>query len=370
VLEAWKPSAKPPFDVVNWVAGPPHISIDSNGNLAQKVEGSTTWTYEWNAENQLTRVLSNGSAVARYKYDPLGRRVEKVAGGVTTTWAYDAEDILRQVGGSTTFRYVHGPEVDEPLAREDSGALSYYNADALMSVVALTNQAGTVIRSVRYDSWGRIEQGADAGYGFAGREWEPEIGAYYVRARYLDPTGGRFLSEDPIRFDGGVNFYAYVGGNPVRWTDPTGLIPDTPPVTGPPGSPDPGVLCMGYEFSYAVGLGQDHGWRYAHCMASCRTKKNCGALHSKVAQWSKEHLWDMTACLVAGRQDNCNSWGQDSDFDDNNLGFTCPENQSCFDRCEELRGAPETPPGPFWWTGCFLRGQCGPMSIMQRTLRR
>jgi YD repeat-containing protein len=59
-------------------------SYDSNRNLTQKVEASTTWTYEWNAENQLTRVLSNGSEVTRYKYDPVGRRVEKVAGSVTT----------------------------------------------------------------------------------------------------------------------------------------------------------------------------------------------------------------------------------------------------------------------------------------------
>jgi RHS repeat-associated protein len=45
----------------------------------------------------------------------------------------------------------------------------------------------------------------------------------YYRARYYDPKLGRFLSEDPIRFDGGINFYAYVGNNPVTATDPSGL---------------------------------------------------------------------------------------------------------------------------------------------------
>lgn len=49
-------------------------------------------------------------------------------------------------------------------------------------------------------------------------------GAYY-RARYYDPTIGRFISEDPIGFSGGVNFYRYVGNNPILLIDPYGLSP-------------------------------------------------------------------------------------------------------------------------------------------------
>jgi len=48
-------------------------------------------------------------------------------------------------------------------------------------------------------------------------------GFYYMRARYYDPEVGRFVSEDPIGFDGGLNLYAYVGGNPISAVDPTGL---------------------------------------------------------------------------------------------------------------------------------------------------
>ena len=47
----------------------------------------------------------------------------------------------------------------------------------------------------------------------------------YYRARYHDATVGRFLAEDPIRFDAGNNFYAYVGNNPGEWTDPLGACP-------------------------------------------------------------------------------------------------------------------------------------------------
>jgi len=59
-------------------------------------------------------------------------------------------------------------------------------------------------------------------YAYTAREWDPEIGLYYYRARYYDPKVGRFLSEDPIGFYGGVNFFAYVGGNPTEYTDPYG----------------------------------------------------------------------------------------------------------------------------------------------------
>lgn len=46
---------------------------------------------------------------------------------------------------------------------------------------------------------------------------------YYYRARYYDPTIGRFLSEDPIGFNGGINLYTYVGNRPVNFIDPFGL---------------------------------------------------------------------------------------------------------------------------------------------------
>jgi RHS repeat-associated protein len=78
--------------------------------------------------------------------------------------------------------------------------------------------------AVRYDAWGRVESGAPPTFGFTGREWDAETGLYYYRARYYDPVIGRFLSEDPIDFDGaGLNFYAYVGGNPATLSDPLGL---------------------------------------------------------------------------------------------------------------------------------------------------
>lgn len=208
-----------------WAADPPQLSIDPNGNLTQKTEGNDTWTYEWDAENRLKRVLKNAAEVARFAYDPLGRRVEKVIGTATTTYVYDRDDILREAVSGAVTTYIHGPGLDEPLAREDaSGNRTYYHADGLASVIKETNSAGTVTLTRGYDAFGNLQAGATtSGYAFTGREWESEVALAYYRARWYDPKGGRFLSEDPYGIRSGINRYAYVDNNPVLLRDPKGL---------------------------------------------------------------------------------------------------------------------------------------------------
>ena len=62
-----------------------------------------------------------------------------------------------------------------------------------------------------------------------------ETGLYFDRARYLDPTTGRFLSEDPIGVDGGINLYRYALNGPVTTADPFGLCPQEPSNKKQPG---------------------------------------------------------------------------------------------------------------------------------------
>ena len=231
-------------------------TYDSNGNRTTKTEGSDTWDYEWNANNELTRVTKNSAEQARFGYDPMGRRVEKVAGGVTTSYEYDRENLLREVRGGTTLKYVNGQETDEPLAMDNGTALSYFHNDALGSIVKTTDTAGAVTLTRQYDAWGTLEVGAsEPGYAFTGREWDPEIGLYYYRARYYDAKVASFLSQDPIGLRGGdVNFYAYVRNHPVNLIDPSGMryIPnvvincDSKPyvATGDTGPNSPGQMFL------------------------------------------------------------------------------------------------------------------------------
>jgi RHS repeat-associated protein len=202
-------------------------TYDANGSLATKVEAGSTWTYTFDAERRLTRVEKDAVEVARFGYDPLGRRVEKVAAGTTIAYVYDDLSILKETNSSSgPVRYVHAPGIDEPLIAEKfaSGAVAYYHADGLGSIVSTSDAGGSVSSSRRYDAWGTLEVGDDQpGYAFTGREWDPETGLYYYRARYYDPKLGRFLSEDPLRFANGASLYPYVLNNPVNFLDPFGF---------------------------------------------------------------------------------------------------------------------------------------------------
>jgi RHS repeat-associated protein len=209
------------------------FEYDANGAMVRRTAGPDEWVYEWTARQELKRVLRNGVEIARFAYDPLGRRVEKVAANHATSYVYAGTAIIRETAASTSgsrsWTYVHGPGIDEPLARRESttGTMTYYHSDALGSIVATTDGAGAVTSRRKYDAWGNLEMGqVENGYSFTGREWDPEIGLYYYRARYYDPALGRFLSEDPIGFAAGLHFYAYVGNNPVNFRDPLGLFMD------------------------------------------------------------------------------------------------------------------------------------------------
>lgn len=78
----------------------------------------------------------------------------------------------------------------------------------------------------------------------------------YYRARYYDPSSGKFLSEDPIDFDGGLNFYNYVRNSPVLWIDPLGLerlsldqIAGLVAANNKSGQSDELIICMAYKES-------------------------------------------------------------------------------------------------------------------------
>jgi RHS repeat-associated protein len=228
---------------------------DKNGNLIERSQGNDRhdhhghhgkpWKYTFDYENRLVEA-KNGAITVSFAYDPFGRRIEKkveingrreqghdVEGGVTR-YLYDGLDVVQEISQGhhrathlQTTSYLHGPNIDEPLAAESDHKSWYYLADGLGSVVALTDRHGNVVQEYDYDSFGNLRQrGEDINqpFTYTGREWDSETGLYYYRARYYDPSLGRFIQKDPISFAGGdVNVYSYVGANPVNTVDPLGL---------------------------------------------------------------------------------------------------------------------------------------------------
>ena len=95
----------------------------------------------------------------------------------------------------------------------------------LGSIVQTTDASAAVTLARQYDAWGSPLQGSStSGYAYTSREWDTEIGLYYYRARYYDPSKGRFISEDPIGTYDGPNRYTYVHNWPTVLVDPTGRL--------------------------------------------------------------------------------------------------------------------------------------------------
>jgi RHS repeat-associated protein len=90
-------------------------------------------------------------------------------------------------------------------------------------------QTGTLAGNYMYNSFGHNTNSSGSLTNFwqyTNRVFDAETNLYFYRARYYDPTIGKFLSEDPAGFPAGLDFYAYVKNNPVNWRDPDGRWPD------------------------------------------------------------------------------------------------------------------------------------------------
>jgi RHS repeat-associated protein len=205
------------------------FSYDANGNQTSKSDTSSTWTYSWDYENRLKQASLVGGVTVTYSYDALGRRVQRTSAvsGIEK-FVYDGADVVRDLDGTngTVAEYLNGPGIDNKLRQVTGSSSSYFLADYLATTRTLADSTGSITANLQYDSFGNVTGGsAPTRYTYTGREIDPESGLFYYRARWYGPTGGRFLSEDPIGLDGGINLYGYVENDPLAMTDPSGLCP-------------------------------------------------------------------------------------------------------------------------------------------------
>ena len=133
---------------------------------------------------------------------------------------------LRHVGPDGSTAYLQADGLQAEIAT--SNATTYPLADALGSVRDLSDGSGALSGTADYSVFGavRSQSGASSTFGYTGEQTDAATGLVYLRARYLSPALGRFLSADSVQPNApgttGYNTYAYVANNPTTWTDPSG----------------------------------------------------------------------------------------------------------------------------------------------------
>jgi len=86
-----------------------------------------------------------------------------------------------------------------------------------------------------------------------GQYVDAESGLFYNWNRYYNPAIGRYISNDPIGIDGGLNTFLYADANPVMYADPTGEEPLTLTLTGTAVLPTLGQLCLANPATCLIG---------------------------------------------------------------------------------------------------------------------
>jgi len=203
----------------------------------------------WDTRNRLTdvweEVWAGGTFLGYYQsqfvYDAEGNRTHQTNNGATTRYTVNphglggmSEVLIEHKPDNTKRWYVWGgPAGLLYESQTDSGGtetnVRYYHTDQVGSTLALTDSAAEVTGRVEYSPYGLITHATgviDTPYLFNGAfgvQTDAETGLLHMRARYYHPWLGRFISEDPIQFSGGMNWYAFTSGDPIFSSDPSGL---------------------------------------------------------------------------------------------------------------------------------------------------
>jgi RHS repeat-associated protein len=203
---------------------------DAEGNrISRTLDGQGTG-YAWDGKNRLAKVTLPDTTVINYTYDYQNRRVKRVQGSETRGYLYGSGyEVLEEfINGQSLALNAWGPA--GLASRTDAqGQTLFYLKDGLGSVLAIMDEKAGIIQSYEYSAFGETLSGQDAVNSFRfvggfGGQVDDATGLVYFWNRWYDPQVGRWVSEDPIRWDSdNANMFGYAGNGPVGYFDPAGL---------------------------------------------------------------------------------------------------------------------------------------------------
>ncbi len=303
----------------------------------EQSEGQTHYFYD--GKQRLTKVTLPDGTEIRYGYDYNNHRVSRTVTKAgqdteTRTYLYHGNQVLEEtLNGQRLVLYGWGP--DGLASRTgDDGQTLFYLKDGLGSVMAIVDEKANIVQSYEYSAFGECLSGKDAVNAFRfvggfGGQTDDDTGLIYFWNRWYDSQGGRWISEDPIRYlshNGGqdtnvnlcgsrgrfknsraeiakvmansygrtnvnvedlnrigneLNLYRYSEGRPTTMTDPSGLYVGIGAAVGLAAC----YFCAEPIATSLRGIADNH---MRHCTASCEVSKKCTFPCSTVLGWLNE----------------------------------------------------------------------------------
>lgn len=229
------------------VPGPSNFyEVDPHSSRMSAMSGNANRSFQYSAHGNLT-ATSGWLGDRTFAYDGFNRMKSSTAGGVATSYVVNALDQrMRKAGPLGTFRYVYSGQNTllaqhesngwksfvylggQPIAMVSTSSARYFiHTDHLSRPELVTNVNRQAVwkGSKGTYSTGAVLNNIGTGIpmGFPGQVWDEETQTWHNGFRDYDPYTGRYIQSDPIGLGGGINTYAYVGGNPVSYVDPFGL---------------------------------------------------------------------------------------------------------------------------------------------------
>jgi len=199
----------------------------------------TSWTQQLADDYDLLRITATFKEqnppiqAATYTYNALGQRITKTVDGTTTIFQYDLQgNLIAEIDAATEQplrEHIHinnEPIAQLSIAPNGSVSEQYVHADHLGTPTLMTDAQGKVVADIESTPFGEsyIDYAAIDHYRrFRGQYKDEETGLHYNYFRDYDPSLGRYIQSDPNGLSGGLNTYAYVGSNPLKYSDPYGL---------------------------------------------------------------------------------------------------------------------------------------------------
>jgi len=303
------------------------FNYDAAGNLQQGTGASRNlFNYSYNNAGRLLSTTYGTLTINKLTYNALGQRVSRTysgpPGGASPTELYHYDEsgqliAVTNTSGTLIREFIYNG--NQLAGFVTGGTLYYVHNDHHNTPQVVTAQNQSVVWMADYQPFGKAQLGVysiNLTSRFPGQFVDSETGLYYNYFRDYDPSIGRYIESDLIGLQGGINTYAYVNENPVKYTDPTGQFIWALPVICAFGGCEGLVNTLGIAAIYMWSQSWDkpdqnlqqeieknaNYWQYKN---RCEEKPPLGPMNEcQRAQWELKKAQDCKAL----RQANTNKW--------------------------------------------------------------